>query len=162
MMIPSQVTIIPLFLILRDMHLLDTLFALVLPSLVYPLGVFLMRQHLLTIPEQFDEAAAIDGLGRMKTFTIILLPMMKPALLVVAFMHLLLVWNDFFRPLVFINSIDKMTLTLGIYQLKGYMGGGNMSVILAGVIISIIPPLTFYGFGQKYISMGMTSGGLKA
>lgn len=161
LMVPAQVIVIPLFLIIRQLHLIDTLYALIMPSLVFPMGVFLMRQHLRTIPLQFDEAAAIDGLGRLKTFVFIILPMMKPALLVSAFIHILLVWNDFFRPLIFINSVENMTLPLGLYQLKGYMGNGNMSVILAGVVVSVIPPLLFYGFGQRYLMMGMQSGGLK-
>jgi multiple sugar transport system permease protein len=87
--------------------------------------------------------------------------MMKSALLVTAFMHLLLVWNDFFRPLILINSVENMTLPLGLFQLRGMMDNGNMSIILAGVIVSIIPPLAFYGFGQKYIAMGLESGGIK-
>ncbi|QEN08305.1 carbohydrate ABC transporter permease [Oceanispirochaeta crateris] len=161
LMIPAQVTIIPLFIVMRELQLLDTLSALILPGLVYPLGVFLMRQHSLTIPMQYDEAAAIDGLNRFKTYFYIILPMMKSALLVTAVMHLLLVWNDFFRPLILINSVENMTLPLGLFQLKGMMDNGNMSIILAGVIVSIIPPLAFYGFGQKYIAMGLESGGIK-
>lgn len=161
LMVPVQVIVIPLFLILKEIHLIDSLFALILPSIVYPMGVFLMRQHLKTVPLQFDEAAAIDGLGRFQTYTLIILPMMKPALLVSAFTHILLVWNDFFRPFIFINSEEKMTLPLGLFQLRGYMGAGSMSVILAGVVISIIPPLLFYGFGQRYLIMGVQAGGLK-
>jgi multiple sugar transport system permease protein len=162
MMVPAQVVVIPVFLILRDIHLLDTLSALILPSMVFPMSVFLLRQHLRTIPLQFDEAAAIDGLGRLKTFFYVILPMMKPALLVAAFMHILLVWNDFFRPLIFINSIENMTLPIGLYQLKGYLiDDANVTVILAGVVISVIPPLVFYGIGQKYIVEGVAVGGIK-
>lgn len=161
LMVPHQVTIIPLFIIMRELRLIDSLTALILPHLIFPLAVFLMRQFILTIPKDYDEAAALEGLGRFSIFSRIIVPMIKPAILVSAIMHLLLVWNDFFRPLVLINSLEKMTLPLGLFQLQGYMGTGSLSVILAGILVSIIPPLLFFAVGQKYLMIGLESGGLK-
>jgi|GEM_PF-3921505 len=134
---------------------------IILPHLAFPIAVFLLRQFIMTIPKDYDEAAALEGMGRLGIFSKIVVPMLKPAILVSAIMHLLIVWNDFFQPLVLIRSLDTMTLPLGLFQLEGAMGAGNMSVILAGVIMSIIPPLLFFAVGQKYLMLGLESGGLK-
>lgn len=161
LMIPHQTTIIPLFLVLRELNLIDTLLALILPHLIFPLAVFLMRQFIMTIPKDYDEAAAVEGLERFAIFHRIIVPMIKPAILVAAIMHLLIVWNDFFRPLVLLTSLDTMTLPLGLRELQGYMGAGSMSVVLAGVFVSIIPPFLFFLIGQKYLMIGLETGGLK-
>jgi multiple sugar transport system permease protein len=161
LMIPSQVTIIPLFITLSKVKILDTLWSIILPSLVFPMGVFLIRQFMLTIPRDYDEAAGIDGAGTLTVYWSIIMPMVKSSLIVAAMMHLLGVWNEFFRPLIFLNSSEKMTLPLGLIQLKGYMGVGNMSVILAGVVLSLIPPFLFYMAGQKHLIAGMEMSGIK-
>ncbi len=161
LMVPVQIRIIPLFIIMRELQLINTLLALILPHLAFPIAVFLLRQFIMTIPKDYDEAAALEGMGRLGVFSKIIVPMLKPAILVSAIMHLLIVWNDFFQPLVLIRSLDTMTLPLGLFQLEGAMGAGSMSVILAGVIMSIIPPLLFFAVGQKYLMLGLESGGLK-
>ena len=158
LMVPSQVTIIPLFIIISRIGLGDTRWAVLFPSLIYPLGVFLIRQFMLTIPRDYDEAAALEGVGKFGIFRSIILPMVRPALFVSAMMHLLMTWNDFFRPLIFLNSLEKMTLPLGLYQLKGFMGAGSISIVLAGVVVSIIPPLLFFAAGQKHLMLGLSSG----
>lgn len=162
LMVPAQVTIIPLFIFMSRLRLVDTRAALLLPALVFPLGVFLIRQFMMSIPKDYDEAAFIDGAGRFTVYSRILVPMVKSPIIVAAMIHLLAVWNDFFRPLIFINSFNKMTLPLGIYALNGFMGSGSLSVILAGVILSIIPPLLFYTFGQRYLMIGLRTSGIKA
>ncbi|MCP4397484.1 MAG: carbohydrate ABC transporter permease [bacterium] len=161
LMVPAQVTIIPLFILMSKLHLVDTRISLIFSNLVYPLGVFLLRQYMLTIPKSYDEAAHLDGAGRFAVFRAIILPMVKPAIIVVAVSHFLLIWNDFFKPLIFITSYEKMTLPLGLYTLKGYMGNGSISVILAGVIVSIIPPTLIFIFGQQYLVEGARIGGIK-
>lgn len=161
LMVPAQVTIIPLFILMSKLRLVDTRLSLILSNLVYPLGVFLLRQYMLTIPASYDEAAYIDGAGRFTVFRKIILPMVKPAIIVVAVSHFLVVWNDFFKPLIFITSYDKMTLPLGLFTLKGYMGNGSISVILAGVVVSIIPPTLIFVFGQRYLVEGARIGGIK-
>ncbi len=161
LMVPAQVTIIPLFILMSKLHLVDTRLSLILSNLVYPLGVFLLRQYMLTIPASYDEAAYIDGAGRFTVFRSIILPMIKPAVIVVVVSHFLVVWNDFFKPLIFITAYDKMTLPLGLYTLKGYMGSGSISVILAGVVVSIIPPTLIFIFGQRYLVEGTRIGGIK-
>lgn len=161
LMIPMQVRIIPLFVLMRELQLINTLMALILPHLSFPLAVFLLRQSIMIIPKDYDEAAALEGVGRFGVFSKVIVPMIKPAILVSAIMHLIVVWNDFFQPLVLITSLEKMTLPLGLFQLSGSMGEGSMSVVLAGVIMSIIPPLLFFAVGQKHLMIGIESGGLK-
>lgn len=161
MMIPAQVTIIPLFIILSKIGLYNSLLSLILPNLVFPIGVFLLRQFMTTIPLSYDEAVYLDGGNRWTVFLKIILPMVRAPLMVAGIMHFLLIWNDFFRPLIFINSPDKMTLPLGLFTLQGHMGEGSISVVLAGVILTLIPPLLLYVFGQKYIVEGTSIGGIK-
>lgn len=161
MMIPAQVTIVPLFLVIKTLNLMDTVFSLILPSLIYPLGIFLLRQYMLTLSKSYDEAAFLDGAGYFRIFRTIMLPMSMPTLVVIGVMHFIGVWNDFFKPLIFINTYEKMTLPLGMTILKGFMGNGNLSVILAGVMISVIPPLIFYVIGQRKLIEGMAMVGIK-
>lgn len=161
MMVPAQVTIIPLFIMLSKIGLYDSLLSLILPSLVFPIGVFLLRQFMATIPPSYDEAVYLDGGNRWTVFSKIIIPMVRAPLTIAGIMHFLIVWNDFFRPLIFINSPKNMTLPVGLFTLNGHMGNGSVSVILAGVILTLIPPLLLYIFGQKYIVEGTTVGGIK-
>jgi len=162
LMIPAQSTIIPVFLFIRYLGLTDTHWALILPGVVNPLGIFLMRQFMLSIPKSYDEAAYIDGAGKFDVYLRVILPMSKPSVIVVALLSFISSWNDFFRPLIFLNTYEKMTLPLGLSVLQGYMGTGNLSVILAGVILSLIPALLLYIFAQDYLMRGMILSGLKA
>jgi multiple sugar transport system permease protein len=161
LMIPGQVTIIPLFILIKKFGLMDTHWALILPSIIYPLGIFLIRQFMLSIPKSYDEAAYMDGAGYFRIFWNIMLPMTLPAVTVIAVMSFINTWNDFFRPLIFLNTYELMTLPLGLTILSGFMGNGNISVILAGVTLSLLAPLLFYILGQRYLVEGMTMGGLK-
>jgi len=162
LMIPAQSTIIPVFLLIRYLRLTDTLWALILPGLTNPLGIFLMRQFMLTIPRSYDEAAYIDGASKFDVYLRVILPMSKPSVIVVALITFISSWNDFFRPLIFLNTYEKMTLPLGLTVLQGYMGTGNLSVILAGVTLSLIPTLILYLLTHDYIMKGMILSGLKA
>ncbi|MGB9622199.1 MAG: carbohydrate ABC transporter permease [Brevinematia bacterium] len=162
LMIPAQSTIIPVFLLIRYLGLTDTHWALILPGLISPLGIFLMRQFMLTIPKSYDEAAYIDGATKFDIYLRVILPMSKPSVIVVALMTFISSWNDFFRPLIFLNTYGKMTLPLGLTVLQGYMGTGNLSVILAGITLSLIPALLLYIFAQDYLMRGMILSGLKA
>ncbi|MFG1950341.1 carbohydrate ABC transporter permease [Micromonospora sp. NPDC048830] len=161
LMIPVQITVIPLFLLFREANLIDTRTALVLPALVFPMGIFILRQYMLTIPGSYEEAARLDGAGHLRIFWNVILPMSRPALAVVALLNGLATWNDFFRPLIFINSIDKMTVPLGLTVLNGFARTSNLSVVLAGVVISILPPLILFIFGARYLVRGVALTGIK-
>jgi multiple sugar transport system permease protein len=125
------------------------------------MAIFLLRQHMLTIPKSYDEAAYIDGAGRVWTFLRIIVPMAKPSIFVVAVMTFISSWNDFFNPLLYINKISMMTLPLGMQSLTGMFGSGNQASVIAAVILSLFPPLIFFIFGQRWLIEGINLGGLK-
>jgi multiple sugar transport system permease protein len=162
LMIPIQSTIVPKFIVIRQMSLINTLWALILPAIIDPLAIFLLRQFMMTIPSSYDESAYIDGAGRFAIFTKIILPMSIPTIAVIVTIRSLVLWNDFFQPLIFINSYDYMTLPLGLTVLKGHMGNGSISIVLAGVVLSSIPPLLIYIFCQKQLMSSAVLAGLKS
>ncbi len=163
LMIPGQITIIPLFIGMSAVGLVDTRLSLILIGVPYPLGLFLFRQFFMTIPKSYDEAAGIDGASRIDICFRILFPQIRPAIAVVALMHFLLMWNDFFRPLIFLYSAENMTLPLGLVLLQGQFGlARGISPVLAGAALSVVLPVLAFMFGQRYIAEGAKLGGLKA
>ena len=136
-MIPAQVTVIPKFLMLKGVGLLNTIWALILPAIIDPLAIFLLRQNMLTIPKSYDESAYMDGAGRFRIYRSIIFPMCMPSIVVVLVTRALVLWNDFFQPLIFISEYKNMTLPLGLTVLKGQaeFGSGSISIVLAGVVM---------------------------
>lgn len=161
MMIPAQATIIPIYIMISKLRLVNTLPALILPALFNSFGTFLLRQFFMTMPKAIDEAAKIDGAGYWTTFWRIVLPQAVTPLASLTILTFNNVWNDYFNPLIFINSWEKMTIPLGIAALKGYMGAGNRAVIMAGVSLAVVPVLLIFLFCQKFIVEGLTSGSVK-
>lgn len=161
LMIPLQATIIPVFVLIKELGLSDTRAALVLPALSSAFGAFLMRQYFKRIPDDFEEAALLEGASAWQVFWNIYLPLGKPGLAVLAVLTFNTYWNEFLRPLIFLQSIDKFTLPLGLVNLQGYLGTGSISVVLAGVVVSLLPVLIVYLFGQRYLVEGIMMGGLK-
>ena len=162
LMIPSQSIAIPVFLIIRQMNLIDNLFSLILTLVYYPLGLFMLRQAMMSIPKSYDEAAYCDGAGHIAIYARIILPMTKSTIMMMVVMHFIRAWNDFFNPLLFINSNAKMTVPLGIRMLNTSNGKSNMPLMLAAVMVSLIVPLLVYIFGQKYLTQGTMLTGLKS
>ena len=161
LMVPGQVTIIPVFIIMRQLGLVDSQFSLILPGLTSALGVFLMRQFFLVLPQDLIEAAKIDGAGAWGTFSRIALPLAGPAMASLAILTFNSTWNDFFRPFIFINTWEKMTLPLGITVLRGYLNSGNLAVLMAGVTMAIAPVLIFFLLAQRWFVQGIMNTGLK-
>lgn len=161
LMVPPQASIIPLFLVVKNLNAMNHHIALILPALMSPLSVFMIRQSMMTIDQSYDEAAELDGASKLNIFLMIIVPMCKPSIALVAIMAFLNSWNDYFRALIFISDYNKMTIPVGIQLLKGFMGGGSVSIILAGVMMTIIPPLIVFVFGQKNIMKGIRVGGTK-
>ena len=161
MMIPLQATIIPVFVLISRMGLNDTLAALILPSLPTAFGTFLLRQYFMSVPKDFEEAALMDGAGQFQIFARIYLPLVTPGLAVLAVLVFNWHWNEFFRPLVFLLSRENFTIPLGLNVLKGYMMTGSISVVLAGVVMSLIPVILIYLLGQRYLIEGIMMGGVK-
>lgn len=163
MMVPIQATIIPVYVLLsKYLNLADTLTALILPALPTAFGTFLLRQYFMTIPKEFEEAAVIDGANPFQVFYRIYLPLVSGGLAVLAVLTFNFHWNEFFRPLVFMISQEKFTIPLGLFNLQGYMMTGSISVVLAGIVLSMIPVIIVYLFGQRYLIEGIMMGGLKA
>ncbi|MCB0065141.1 MAG: carbohydrate ABC transporter permease [Caldilineaceae bacterium] len=163
MMVPIQATIIPVFVLMsKYLNLADTLAALILPALPTAFGTFLLRQYFMTIPREFEEAAVIDGANPFQVFYRIYWPLVSSGLAVLAVLTFNFHWNEFFRPLVFMISQEKFTIPLGLFNLQGYMMTGSISVVLAGIVLSMIPVMIVYLFGQRYLIEGIMMGGLKA
>lgn len=158
MMVPMQVTIVPVFMLIRGMGLADTLLALILPAIPTAFGTFLMRQYFMGLPHELAEAAAIDGAGPWRTFFSVYAPLATPGLAIVGILAFNYHWNEFFRPLILTISEENFTLPLGLVSLQGNMGTGSVATVLAGVVISMIPALVVFIFGQRTLREGLTAG----
>ena len=158
MMVPAQVTIVPVFMLIRGIGLSDTLLALILPAIPTAFGTFLMRQYFLGLPSDLGEAAAIDGASPWRTFRSVYAPLAMPGMAIVGILAFNYHWNEFFRPLILTISEQNFTLPLGLVSLQGNLGTGSISVVLAGVILSMIPALVVFMFGQRALRDGLTAG----
>jgi multiple sugar transport system permease protein len=158
MMVPLQVTIVPVFMLIRGVGLSDTLLALILPAVPTAFGTFLMRQYFMTLPADLGEAASIDGAGPFRTFWSVYAPLATPALAVVGILAFNYHWNEFFRPLIFSISEENYTLPLGLVTLQGNLGTGSVATVLAGVVLSMIPAVLVFIFGQRRLREGLTAG----
>ncbi|BCW54379.1 sugar ABC transporter permease [Arthrobacter sp. StoSoilB19] len=161
MMVPVQVTIVPVFMLIRGMGLSDTLLALILPAIPTAFGTFLMRQYFLGLPNDFAEAAALDGAGPWRIFRLVYVPLAVPGMAIVGILAFNFHWNEFFRPLILTISEQNFTLPLGLVTLQGNLGTGSISVVLAGVILSMLPALVVFIFGQRTLREGLTAGASK-
>lgn len=161
LMIPQQVTIIPVFILIRIFGLLDTHASLIIPALFSAFGTFLLRQFFLTIPPELEDAARVDGAGYVRTFVQIILPLAGPGMSTLAIFAFNFFWNEFFRPLLFISTFERMTLPLGLTLMRGYLGVGNVAAIMAGVSMAIIPVLIVFLLAQRFLIEGITLTGIK-
>lgn len=162
LMIPGQATIIPVFILIsRGLGLNDTLWALILPSLPTAFGTFLLRQYFMQIPNDYEEAAMLDGANQWQIFRKIYFPLASPGLAILAVLTFNGKWNDYFTPLIFMNTKERFPITLGIVDLQGYMATGSISVVLAGIVLSTIPVIIIYIIGQRYLIEGLMMGGVK-
>lgn len=160
MIVPFHVTLIPTFVLMRRLGWVDTHYSLIVPNLVSVFGTFLMRQFFLTIPRDLEDAAKIDGCTPFRTYWNIFLPLARPALATLGVFTFMWSWNDFMRPLVYINSIPKMTLPLGLAAMQG-LYSTNWPVLMAGTVISMLPVLVAFIFAQEFFVRGITLSGLK-
>jgi multiple sugar transport system permease protein len=160
MMIPVQATVIPVFILIRSMGLFDTVWSLILPATPTAFGAFLLRQYYLSIPIELEESGLIDGASQWQLFYRIYLPLVRPGLAVLAILSFNFHWNEFFRPLIFLQH-ENYPITIGIFQLQGYMMTGSISVVLAGVVVSLVPVIIIFLFGQRYLIEGIMRGAIK-
>jgi len=161
MMIPHIVNIIPLYVLYRSIGWINTFYPLIIPTIFTgSFGTFLMRQYFMTIPVEVEDAARIDGASTLTIFLRIMMPLARPSLAALSIFTFLSTWNDFFSPLIFINSKSKMTITLGIAALKGEFSS-EWPVMMAAATASVIPILAVYVVGQKHFIQGIALTGLK-
>lgn len=160
MMIPGQVTMIPVYLILNQMGLTNTMAGIVLPGLVGAFGIFLFRQFMSTIPDELLEAARLDGASELRVFWQIVLPMTKPILAVQGILTFIAGWNSFLWPLIIANDESLYTLSVGLSLLKGQYGG-NFALQMAGSTFMVVPIVIIFIIFQKHIIDGYTISGMK-
>ncbi|MFE3683568.1 carbohydrate ABC transporter permease [Streptomyces sp. NPDC059095] len=160
MAVPFQLTMIPTFLVMKWLGLIDTLGALIVPSLVTPFAVFLFRQFFLSLPRELEEAAWIDGCSRLRVLVSIVAPLARPALATVAVLTFLTTWNDLSWPLIAINHDAQYTLQLGLTTFQG-QHHTKWSAVMAGNVITVLPVLLAFLFAQKTFIQSLTTSGLK-
>jgi multiple sugar transport system permease protein len=160
LMIPVQVVIIPTFLIVKWMGLIDTLGALIVPNLANVFGIFLLTQFFRTLPIELEEAARIDGASRLKVLFTIVLPLSLPALATLAVIQFLWTWNDFLWPLVTIYNEKVFTIQLGLMSFQG-SHVNDTNLLMAGNVMSMLPMLILFIAAQRYFVRGIATQGLK-
>jgi multiple sugar transport system permease protein len=160
LVIPFQLTMIPTFLLMKHLGLIDSLGALILPSLVTPFGVFLLRQFFVSVPREIEEAAWIDGCSRLAVLWKVVLPLAKPALATVAVLTLLAVWNDLTWPLIAINSESHYTVQLGLATYQG-AHRTQWSAVMAGNVLVTLPIVLAFLLAQRTFIRSLTSTAVK-
>lgn len=163
MMLPPQVTMIPVYILFQRLGMVDTYWPLTLPAFfaTSPFSIFLLRQFFMTVPKELDEAALIDGCSYFGIWWRVLLPAAKPALLTVALFTFTAHWNDLLGPLIYINSYEKLTLALGLANFRAMYGATPWHLLMAASIVVVAPCLLVYGFSQRYFMQGIVITGSK-
>ena len=167
LMVPQTVLAIPIFLMFAKVGLVDNPLAVILPSLVFVPGVFLMHVYARqTVPTELIEAARVDGAGELRIFVTISLPLMAPGLATVFILSFVGAWNNYFLPMVVLNSTDLLPLTVGLASwfaaAANNSGGASLhAIILTGALVSVVPIVAVFLFTQRYWQSGLTTGALK-
>lgn len=160
MMVPPQLLMVPKYLMFRELHIYDTLWCLILPSIFSIYGVFMMRQFMMQIPESLSEAARIDGAGEWRICFQIIVPLCRPAILTLLILFFSWQWNDYDNALLFLQSKANYTLPLGLTYFMDETGLKYNLVMAAGVI-TILPIFIVFLVAQKYFIGGLSAGGVK-
>ena len=160
MMIPTQVTIIPLFVVMNKMSLINSYASVILPSIFRPFAVFLLVQQMRTIPNDYLDAASIDGASTFTVYFKVALPLCAPTLATLSITTFMESWNDYLWPLLMLTDKTKMTFPIALSTLNGQFAT-EYNVLMAGSLISMIPIILIYCFAQKYFQNGMMAGGIK-
>jgi raffinose/stachyose/melibiose transport system permease protein len=162
LLFPSTIAILPLYILVRRLGLVDTLWGIILPQVAFalPVSVLILRNFFLSVPSELEDAAYVDGASSFEFFRRILLPLARPGLSAVAVLTMVTSWNAFFLPLVVLNSDTKWTLPLGVMQFQGQFGT-DYGKVLAYVSIAMVPAVVFYLFAERQIITGLTAGAIK-
>ncbi|MGR9049705.1 carbohydrate ABC transporter permease [Halobacillus faecis] len=160
MMIPGQVTMIPVYLLLNAMGLTNTMTGIILPGLAVAFSIFLFRQFMTTIPDDLIEAARLDGAGEFYIFFRLVMPIAKPIFAVQGILTFIAGWNSFLWPLIIANDESLYTLSVGLSLLQGQYAN-NFALQMAGAAFMVVPIIIIFSFFQKYIVEGFTMSGIK-
>lgn len=161
LVIPFQLLVIPLFIILKWAHLINSYWSLILPTAANGFGIFLMRQYFVSIPVELEESATLDGANRWQILTQILLPLSRPALVTLFLFTFIGEWNDLFKPLVFTTRPELKTVQLALAEFQEQFTS-DWSLLMAAVVIATIPVLILFFIGQKQFIQGIGSTGIKS
>ena len=157
-MLPKQVILVPMYIIMQRLNLLDTYWALTLPFLADPFNIFLIRQYLVSVPPDCEEAARMDGAGEATILFRIVMPMLRPVLAVVAIHTCLINWNSFLFPFILTNTTSMRTLPVGVAMLSQGAHSIDWGHLMAGAVISAVPVIVAFIIFQRHIISGLTSG----
>ncbi|MFD2044534.1 carbohydrate ABC transporter permease [Ornithinibacillus salinisoli] len=160
MMIPNEVTMIPVYLVIDKLGLMGTYTGIIITGAITPLGIFLMRQGFKEIPREIEESAVIDGANVWQIFWKLMFPMVKPMLGVLAILCFIAAWNNFLWPLLILDDPNKYPITLGLYQLQGAFAA-NTRLIAAGALIALIPVIVVFIVFQRYFIEAAYSSSVK-
>ncbi len=160
MVIPFQLLVIPIFLVLKWGHLINTYGALILPTAVNGFGIFLLRQYFLTVPVELEEAAALDGANRLQILLQVMIPLSRPALVTLFLFTFIGEWNDLFKPLVFTTRPELKTVQLALAEFQEQFTN-NWPLLMAAVAIATVPVLLLFLIGQRQFIQGIATTGIK-
>lgn len=160
MALPKQVILIPLLREMSTLNMMDTLWAVILPTVGWPFGVFLMKQFSESVPGEILEAARVDGASELRTFTTIVFPMVKPGVGALAIFTFINSWNDYFLQLIMLTSGENFTMPLGVATLQAETSV-NMGLLMAGAALAAAPIIVVFIIFQKYFTQGITMGAVK-
>jgi multiple sugar transport system permease protein len=161
LMVPTQLTVIPVFILMSHLNLVDTTTAVWLPAIVNVFGIFFLRQYFESIPRELDEAAIIDGAGHLWILFRMLLPLSGPAIAALAIFIFESSWNNFFWPYIFLSSPENMTLPVGLVSLQGSVGGGPAVVVFAAIAMVVLPILVLFLFTQRAFIASVATTGIR-
>ena len=161
-MIPIHATVFPLYNLFRQTGILNTHLSLILTGIAFgiPFNIYLMKSFMQQIPVELEESARIDGASSFRIYLSIILPLSKPVLVIAAVLNFMAVWNEFFFALIFIQSTNKMTVTIGLQTFIAQWSA-QYNLMTAGMVLSVIPVLVLFLVFQKYIVQGMSEGAIK-
>lgn len=160
LMVPPTIILVPAFLVISELNLLNNLWGVILPAVATPTGVFLLRQYMLTIPDELLEAARMDNASEWRIYWKIVLPLAAPAMAVLAIFSFMWRWNDFLWPLIVLSKSEHFTLQLALNAFQGELNT-QWNYLLAMTVITLVPITLVFAFLQKYITSGIASAGVK-
>jgi len=161
MMLPKQISLIPLFILMRRLDWFNTYQGLIVPWIAYPFGIFLFKQYMQSIPNELLDAARIDGAGELRTFFKIVLPLSKPAVGALSIFAFVAAWNDFLWQLILVTKRTMYTLPVGVSKLVSSLSSFNLGLAMAGATFAFIPMLIVFLIFQDYFVKGITLGAVK-